>query len=305
MSVRFTVLLPVHRPPALLPFAIESVLAQTLADFELFVVCDGAPAETVACAQGYADRDPRVRVFPFPKGERFGEAHRDAALRQAAGEYVAHIADDDLWLPNFLEEMAALLREADFGNLLHVHVHPDGRIEAVACDLAKPALRQRMLDEKFNLFGLSFGGYRLQAYRRLPEGWSPAPASIWTDLHMWRKFLAREDMIFSTRMEIAGLCFLAPLRKEMSLAERVAENRRWSQQIQDEGERTRIVESAWRSIVERALNGEEELMTVTRARELERQAFYQSASWRVAAPLRRISSRLRSWARFFLRADRR
>src|SRR6202035_4475341 len=83
---RFTVLLPVHRPPALLPFAIETVLAQEVDDFELFVICDGAPAETAACARDYARRDKRVRVFTFAKGERHGEAYRHQALTQAGGE---------------------------------------------------------------------------------------------------------------------------------------------------------------------------------------------------------------------------
>jgi glycosyltransferase involved in cell wall biosynthesis len=299
MPVRFTILLPVHRPPALLVYAIDSVLAQTLTDFDLFVICDGAPVETVTCAQAYAARDTRVRVFAFPKGERFGEAHRHAALAQASGEYIAHIADDDLWLPNFLEEMAELLRGADFGNLLHVYVHPDGRIEAVPCDLARPALRQRMLNEKFNRFGLSFAGYRLQAYRRLPEGWSPAPTSVWTDLHMWRKFLSRTDMIFATRMAIAGLCFLSPRRTEMSLADRATEIRHWHQRVQDEGERRRIVESAWQSLVNRSLDDEDALMAATRAHDLERLRLAQSYSWRVTAPLRWISARIRTCARLF------
>ena len=39
---------PVTRPPALLRHAAETVLAQTLANFRLWIICDGAPKETVA-----------------------------------------------------------------------------------------------------------------------------------------------------------------------------------------------------------------------------------------------------------------
>src|SRR4051812_24050128 len=139
----FSILLPIVRPPAMLPFAIESVLAQSVRDFELFVICDGAPPETVACARDYANRDPRVKVFPFPKGERNGEAHRHAVLGGASGRYVAQIADDDLWLPDHLAELEILLSTADFGNLLHVYFHPDGRAEILPGDIALPLTRQR------------------------------------------------------------------------------------------------------------------------------------------------------------------
>lgn len=74
--MRCTVLLPVLRPPYFLPNAIERVLAQTMREFELFVICDGAPPETIECAQEFALRDPRVTVFAFSKGERGGETHR-------------------------------------------------------------------------------------------------------------------------------------------------------------------------------------------------------------------------------------
>jgi hypothetical protein len=83
VTPRFTILLAINRPPAFLPFAIESVLAQTVKEFELFVVCDGAP---VHCAREYSGRDPRIKVFDFPKGERLGEGHLHSALMAAASQ---------------------------------------------------------------------------------------------------------------------------------------------------------------------------------------------------------------------------
>ena len=126
MPPLFTVLLPITRPPFMLPFAIESVLAQSVLEFELFIICDGAPPDTVACARDFARRDTRVKVFPFPKGQRHGEAHRHTVLEGAAGRYVAQIADDDLWFPDHLAELEILLSKSDFGNLLHVFLQPDG-----------------------------------------------------------------------------------------------------------------------------------------------------------------------------------
>ena len=82
-GARFTVLLCVHRLPALLAFAIRTVLWQSHANFELFVVCDGAP-EAAALARAYAADDPRIRVFDFEKGERNGERHRHAVLALCA-----------------------------------------------------------------------------------------------------------------------------------------------------------------------------------------------------------------------------
>ena len=38
-------------------------------------------------------------------------------------------------------------------------------------------------------FGLASGGHRLDAYRRLPTGWNPAPPGINSDLHFWLQFL--------------------------------------------------------------------------------------------------------------------
>jgi glycosyltransferase involved in cell wall biosynthesis len=256
---RFTVLLPIVRPPIFLPFAIDSVLAQNLSDFELFVVCDGAPPETIACAEDYARRDPRVKVRAFPKGERHGEAHRHQVLGSASGRYVAHVADDDLWLPDHLEEMEALLATADFGNLLHVYVRPDGRVEILPGDLGSPDTRRRMLSEPFNVFGPTFAGYRLDTYRRLPVGWTPAPPDVWTDLHMWRKFLRADGLTFATRAAVTAIHFAAFERAEFTPERRRDEIQRHWKQVQDPSGRREIVQAAWRSLLDRALQREDEV----------------------------------------------
>jgi glycosyltransferase involved in cell wall biosynthesis len=264
-SPLFTVLLPVIRPPTLLPYAIESVLDQSVADFELFVICDGASPETIACAEDYAQRDSRVKVFPFPKGKRQGEAHRHVALASAAGRYVAQIADDDLWFPNHLEEMEILLASADFGNLLHVFVRPAGAIEILPGDIALPETRERMLTEKFNLFGPTCAGYRMEAYRRLPEGWAPAPEDIWTDLHMWRKFLRMDGLAFATRAAITALVFATPERLDVTPEQRREEIRVYLERIRDPRRRNQIVEAAWRSLLEQARQNDREILALTAA----------------------------------------
>jgi glycosyltransferase involved in cell wall biosynthesis len=263
----FTILLPITRPPVMLPLAIESVLAQSVIEFELFIICDGAPAETVACARDFARRDTRVKVFPFPKGQRHGEAHRHTVLEGAAGHYVAQIADDDLWFPDHLAELEILLSKSDFGNLLHVFLHPDGRVEILPSDIGLPETRQRMLTEKFNLFGPTVAGYRLEAYRRLPEGWAPAPNDVWSDLHMWRKFLRMESFVFATRATVTGLVFATPQRIDVTLEQRKDENRIYFERIRDPHGRNEIVQTAWHSLLNRELESERQVLELGAARD--------------------------------------
>jgi glycosyltransferase involved in cell wall biosynthesis len=229
----FTILLPVHRPPALLPYAVASVQAQTRQDFELFIICDGAPPETAACAREHAARDPRIRVFEHPKGERHGEAYRHLALEQARGEYVCQIADDDLWLPNHLAELAILLRSVDFGHTLMVWILPDETAHLNHYMLSDAPVRQRMLRESWNFFGPTTAGYRLSAYRSLPIGWSPGPDNMASDLYMWRKFLVRPDITVGTRRIVTSVHFATPHRRDWTLERREAEMSRWSEQLAD------------------------------------------------------------------------
>lgn len=72
--LQFSILLPTHARPDVLGVAIASVLRQTVADFELLVVLDGATDETREVVASIGD--DRVRIFGLPKGESFGYSNR-------------------------------------------------------------------------------------------------------------------------------------------------------------------------------------------------------------------------------------
>jgi glycosyltransferase involved in cell wall biosynthesis len=220
---RFSVILPVLRPPAMLPHAIRSVLAQTEQDFELLVVCDGAPEETAACAHAFAERDTRIFVFPFPKGARHGEAHRHAVLQGARSEFVTYIGDDDLWFPDHLATIAQGLAKADFLSVSQVNILPDGTLHPAAFgDLRSRKFCQRMLTSNWNFFGPTEAGHRLSVYRDLAEPWAPGPEEMYSDLHMWRKFLRHPGIRLMTRHRATGLKFGTPLWQDQTLEERGA-----------------------------------------------------------------------------------
>jgi glycosyltransferase involved in cell wall biosynthesis len=102
-----SVLLPVRDGAATLPAALDSLLAQTLADFEILCVDDGSRDGTPRVLADYAARDPRVRpVSQEPLGIVAALNH---GLAQARGSYVARMDADDLCLPERLREQAAFL----------------------------------------------------------------------------------------------------------------------------------------------------------------------------------------------------
>src|SRR5690242_12643975 len=109
---------------ALLPFSVGSVLAQTVADLEVFILGDGVDDATRCIIHELMRHDARIRFFDHPKHARRGEPHRHAALAQARGRIVTYLCDRDLMLPRHLEVMGELLRDADFAHTLITRVTP-------------------------------------------------------------------------------------------------------------------------------------------------------------------------------------
>lgn len=102
-----SVLMPAWNAAASLPSALDSLRAQSLADFEILAVDDGSTDRTPGILHDYARRDGRIRVLRLPHGGIV--AALNAGLAEARGEYVARMDADDLCAPYRLERQAGLL----------------------------------------------------------------------------------------------------------------------------------------------------------------------------------------------------
>jgi glycosyltransferase involved in cell wall biosynthesis len=104
-----SIIMPAFNRLPWLRAAVQSVLGQTLQDWELIVADDGSDEPTRAYLSALrADSASRVRVLFLTHGGN-PPAARNIALREARGEYVAFLDSDDLWLPRKLERQLASL----------------------------------------------------------------------------------------------------------------------------------------------------------------------------------------------------
>jgi glycosyltransferase involved in cell wall biosynthesis len=106
-----SVLMPAYNREAYIGDAIESVLAQHFADFELVVVDDRSSDRTRAIAESYASKDARVRVMANEKNlGQFENRNRAASLAHAP--LLKFHDSDDVMYPHCLEVMVAAMAAA-------------------------------------------------------------------------------------------------------------------------------------------------------------------------------------------------
>jgi glycosyltransferase involved in cell wall biosynthesis len=102
--VSISVVMPVFNRADTVRSAIDSVLAQEFADFELLIVDDGSTDGTVNAVKSVADA--RIRLFVQPEN-RGGNAARNRGIREAQGAIISFLDSDDLFLRHKLNRIAA------------------------------------------------------------------------------------------------------------------------------------------------------------------------------------------------------
>lgn len=173
-----SVIIPTYNVERYLEASLDSLRAQTLADFEAICVNDGSTDGSPDILRRYADEDARFRVID-KENSGYG-ASMNRGLDEARGEYVAILEPDDLFEPNALE----LLVEA---------------AQATGSDVAKADfwLYWSAPEERRERFGFTEGiphnepvapRDHLAAFYRKP--------SIWSAVYR-RDFLEREGIRFT------------------------------------------------------------------------------------------------------------
>ncbi len=110
-KVKVSVIIPTYQRPEMLRRAVNSVLLQTLREFELIVV-DDSPADTGTKQLLSSFNDERIR---FTKNSRIKGANgaRNTGILNSAGNYLAFLDDDDVWTKNKLSQQYNALKESE------------------------------------------------------------------------------------------------------------------------------------------------------------------------------------------------
>ena len=106
---KVSVIIPVYNVERYLTSCLDSVLDQTMQDFEIIAIDDASPDGCGAILDAYAARDERIRVIHLKQNHMQGYG-RNRGLEQAKGTYVYFLDSDDMILPETLDE---LTRTAD------------------------------------------------------------------------------------------------------------------------------------------------------------------------------------------------
>lgn len=109
-----SVVIPIYDRTDVLIESIESILRQTYQNFELLLVCDGSPPETLEIVQHYAVKYPKkIRAFYFKNNSGNAVRGRNKAIKEAQGEYLAFQDSDDIAEPYRLEYSVKFIQESN------------------------------------------------------------------------------------------------------------------------------------------------------------------------------------------------
>lgn len=105
MTPDYSIIVPVYKAEPYLRQCVDSILAQTYANFELFLVDDGSPDNCGAICDEYAEKDPRITVIH--QSNQGVTAARRAGLARAQADYVYFMDADDYVSDDLLREVEA------------------------------------------------------------------------------------------------------------------------------------------------------------------------------------------------------
>lgn len=106
-----SVIMPTYNCGEYIAQTVESVLAQSLGDWELQIVDDCSTDNTYEVLLPYLERDARIR-YTLLEEKGGAQMARTRAIAQARGKYIAFLDSDDLWEKGKLEKQVAFM-EAD------------------------------------------------------------------------------------------------------------------------------------------------------------------------------------------------
>ncbi|MBD3879797.1 MAG: glycosyltransferase [Quinella sp. 1Q5] len=178
--IKVSVIIPLYNAERYIGECLDSLLAQTLKDFEVIIVDDCSTDSSLDIADSYLARfSGRLKIISLPMNTGNASIPRNEGLRFSRGEYVFFMDNDDLLLDNALETLYAYAEkyQADVvcmeqGFLLEDKDFHEATWNKPNVQLNEPTLEPEDISA------------RVEKFLKKLYGWSP-----------WSKFLRRDFLI--------------------------------------------------------------------------------------------------------------
>ena len=109
-----SIVLPTYNRSKYIRESIDSILAQTLHDWELIVIDDCSSDETYSIVKEYANSDGRISVLRNDKHIKL-PASLNRGFAVAKGEYLTWTSDDNIYKPKALERLVQAFDREEIG----------------------------------------------------------------------------------------------------------------------------------------------------------------------------------------------
>lgn len=109
---KVSIIIPVYKAAATLENTVRSILNQTYSDFEIILVNDGSPDNTLEVCNQLQKKNPdHIKVFDKKNGGVVS-AYK-LGLQNAGGDYIAFCDADDTYKPDFLSHGISIIEKND------------------------------------------------------------------------------------------------------------------------------------------------------------------------------------------------
>lgn len=115
--MKISVIIPIYNTEKHLNKCLDSVLSQTYHDFEIIVINDGSPDNSLKILKSYEAKHNNIKVFS-QKNSGVSEA-RNLGIKKAKGEYIVFIDSDDYVSPNYLEDLIRDMQQNPCDLIIH------------------------------------------------------------------------------------------------------------------------------------------------------------------------------------------
>lgn len=126
-----SIIIPVYNVDRYISRCIDSILSQTLRDWELIAINDGSTDNSLSELNKYAN-DPRIKILDIPNGGVVNA--RETGLSQATGKYLLFVDADDYIPSDALEQMSDVMKKENSDMVIGSYTllwESDGRTKLV------------------------------------------------------------------------------------------------------------------------------------------------------------------------------